>query len=152
MKPCSKCLTIKQPTEFYKDKGTSSGLRSQCKTCDNAKSNTWRKANQDKNSKNSVNSQRRNPTRVKQAKLSQYGITQADWDEMFRNQGGVCAICRKPETKFDKRHLKLRKLCVDHCHRTGKVRGLLCGKCNSAIGLLNDDPALFEAGSAYLKS
>lgn len=67
-----------------------------------------------------------------------YGITQDDVDRMVRAQGGRCAICRKR-----------KKLHVDHCHRTGKVRGMLCGTCNRAIGMLST-VRLLNAAIQYL--
>jgi Autographiviridae endonuclease VII len=71
-----------------------------------------------------------------------YGISLADYDMMFARQGGACAICKRAD----------RTLCVDHCHVTGKVRGLLCAKCNSALGFCNDDPGHLLAAAAYLRA
>jgi len=59
---------------------------------------------------------------------------------MLKQQGGVCAICKK----------KGRPLGVDHCHSTGKVRGILCGKCNSGLGFYDDDSDVMRAAAAYL--
>lgn len=73
---------------------------------------------------------------------SKYGISVAQYEEMLARQGGLCAICRKPPTR--------KRLYIDHCHTTLVVRGLLCQKCNHAIGLLGDDPALCEAAGRYL--
>jgi Autographiviridae endonuclease VII len=70
-----------------------------------------------------------------------YGISAAEYDALLAKQGGVCAICRK--------HSK-RRLCVDHCHRTGTVRGLLCDRCNLGLGSLKEDQASLVAALAYL--
>lgn len=78
-----------------------------------------------------------------------YGVTIEDYERMFAEQNGMCAICKKPETTIRKG--KLMPLSVDHCHKTGKVRGLLCKKHNSAIGLLEDDVDLVMAAGEYLK-
>ena len=77
--------------------------------------------------------------------LSLYGISHEEYDEMLERQGGVCAICKnKPgEGKL---------LCVDHCHVTGMVRGLLCHKCNSVLAFGNDDPDIMRAAIAYLQA
>ncbi len=83
--------------------------------------------------------------------LSDYGITPADYEAMFVAQGGLCAICRKAETKKN-RYGGVRRLAVDHCHRTGKVRGLLCHKCNSGIGYFSDDPVLLLVALRYLEA
>src|SRR5262245_35902897 len=64
---------------------------------------------------------------------------------MLDRQGGVCAICRKKPDKG-------KPLCVDHCHVTGMVRGLLCHKCNSVLAFGNDDPAILRAAIAYLQA
>lgn len=77
--------------------------------------------------------------------VNTYGITQADYDRMFAEQGGVCAICRKPQ-----HHSRFSNLCVDHCHKTGAVRGLLCSSCNRAIGYLGDDLDRLQAAIRYL--
>jgi len=73
--------------------------------------------------------------------LRRYGLSLADYDAMLARQGGVCGIC--------KRQSGIR-LCVDHCHATGRVRGLLCRTCNSGLGFYQDDPRLTRAATAYL--
>ena len=70
-----------------------------------------------------------------------YGMSRADYDALLERQGGVCAICAKPSKKT---------LCVDHCHSTGTIRGLLCRKCNLGLGCLADDQAALIAALAYL--
>jgi recombination endonuclease VII len=70
-----------------------------------------------------------------------YGISVVEYDALLAKQGGVCAICRK--------HSK-RRLCVDHCHLTGTVRGLLCDRCNLGLGYLKEDQASLVAALAYL--
>lgn len=75
-----------------------------------------------------------------------YGITPEQWDDMFEEQAGLCAICFTPEEVCPK-----GRLAVDHCHHTGKVRGLLCLTCNSAIGKLKDDPELVLQAYKYLE-
>lgn len=80
--------------------------------------------------------------------INQYGISQNEYDEMFIKQGGVCEICLKVETS--KQGEVLKSLSIDHDHESGKVRGLLCGRCNAAIGLLKEDIELFEKAKKYL--
>ncbi|QGH79740.1 endonuclease VII [Gordonia phage Anon] len=78
--------------------------------------------------------------------LETYGITSEQYWEIYRHQGGVCAICNRA------RGLK-KKLSVDHCHKTGMVRGLLCQKCNrDVLGHLRDDPTLLQNAIDYLRS
>lgn len=80
--------------------------------------------------------------------LKKYGITPDDFAVLWRKQGGVCAICHKPETVVDTRRGAIRKLCVDHDHATGKVRGLLCHRCNVNLGYWEDKA---ERAVEYLK-
>src|ERR1700730_4434188 len=62
-----------------------------------------------------------------------YGITFEQYEDMFAEQGGVCAACGKPEKKFSNKSKQITRLHVDHCHKTGRVRGLLCNDCNTAL-------------------
>jgi hypothetical protein len=71
-----------------------------------------------------------------------YGLSLADYRALQAGQGNACAICRKVT----------RALCIDHCHVTGRVRGLLCRSCNSALGFYADDPRLLRAALAYLQA
>ncbi len=82
--------------------------------------------------------------------LTQYRITQADYDGMLADQKYVCAICRQPESALMRG--ATRRLSVDHCHDTGRVRGLLCMHCNHAIGKLKDSPALLRRAADYLEA
>ena len=85
------------------------------------------------------------------AYIRMYGITLEDYTKKLIGQGGVCAICKLPEISVDKRTGNLRNLAVDHCHTTGKVRGLLCSNCNMAIGKFKDSILLIETAVSYLK-
>lgn len=78
-----------------------------------------------------------------------YGITVAQYNEMFERQGGNCAICVKPERAV--KNGKTLFLAVDHDHATGMVRGLLCANCNRMLGLACDDPATLVAAAQYVK-
>jgi hypothetical protein len=64
--------------------------------------------------------------------MREYGLTIEEYNAMSVQQGSVCAICKQPETQ-ERKGVKYR-LAVDHCHKTNKVRGLLCFKCNAAMG------------------
>ncbi len=70
-----------------------------------------------------------------------YGLSAEHHRRLVEQQNGVCAICKRPSR---------RALCVDHCHATRQVRGLLCDKCNTALGLLGDDVRRLLAAVAYL--
>lgn len=68
-----------------------------------------------------------------------YGIDRTMYEQMVKDQGNACAICKE-----------IKPLCVDHSHTSGKCRGLLCHKCNKAIGLLNDNPYIMQSAREYL--
>jgi 5-methylcytosine-specific restriction endonuclease McrA len=76
--------------------------------------------------------------------MRDFGITLEEYEAMDAAQNGVCAICRR-KCKSG------RRLAVDHCHKTSKVRGLLCMNCNNAIGRMGDDPLLLRAAASYLE-
>ena len=93
----------------------------------------------------------RNPGRVrlrvrKSSLKRKYGISLIEYNNMSASQDGLCAICSSKQ----KDHT--RKLAVDHCHSTGKIRGLLCDFCNRGIGSMNDSVQTLESAIAYLKS
>jgi hypothetical protein len=77
-----------------------------------------------------------------------YGITAERYQSMVEFQEGLCAICGQPETA--QRRGITKTLAVDHNHTTGQIRGLLCHRCNTALGLLGDDPERLQAVIRYL--
>lgn len=132
LKVCSKCKIPKDLKEFF---GAPLNPRSWCRVCDkNYHADKYRGC-------------------PKQRKLSfdsmvrrKYGLTPEAWKSLLERQDGVCAICKRPESSPNKKNLS-----VDHCHTTGKIRGLLCNTCNRGIGLLKDSTALLSAAIEYLK-
>lgn len=83
-----------------------------------------------------------NPEKVRSARLKyKYGIDLNQYNLMLEEQGGVCAICNR---------LNYRNLSVDHDHKTGMVRGLLCDQCNVSLGLLGEDIRVIERILIYL--
>jgi hypothetical protein len=76
-----------------------------------------------------------------------FGITTAQYKGMLKAQKGVCAICGNPEEA--KRH-KNQRLAVDHCHTTGKIRGLLCSQCNHGLGSFRDNPDFLAKAISYV--
>lgn len=77
------------------------------------------------------------------SRLRKYGLTEDEYDFIFEQQGGSCKLCSfKP---------RIRNLAIDHDHRTGKVRGLLCNECNLGLGKFKDDPELLKEAAKYLE-
>ena len=75
-------------------------------------------------------------------RIRSYGISEDEFDQMMINQGGKCYICKGDNGSI--------ALCIDHDHLTGKVRGLLCNKCNRGLGLFSDDLVLLKRAMSYL--
>lgn len=80
-----------------------------------------------------------------------YGLSKEEFCFLEQEQNGKCAICDKEETYIDFRTNKIKNLAIDHCHDTGQVRGLLCKKCNTAIGLLGDSSLIVKKALQYLE-
>ncbi len=78
----------------------------------------------------------------------EYGINEAQYELMLKSQNGVCAICNQPETM--KKYSRIQALSVDHDHKTFKIRGLLCNKCNRKLGVLEDEEFMKKAAK-YLE-
>lgn len=106
----------------------------------------WRQDNlvQDKNRKKAYYQENREQILDKTLQKT-YGITSSQFEEMNTAQNGLCAICGERQTK------RPFKLCVDHCHGTGTIRGLLCSLCNRALGLMRDRPELLRKAAEYLE-
>lgn len=93
------------------------------------------------------NNRARHVDGVRWAKIkANYGLTREQWHEILANQGGRCAICLTEEPKGR------GQWHVDHDHATGKVRGLLCARCNRGLGLFSDSLALLRATVSYLET
>lgn len=122
---CCKCKTVKEIAKFMRSKREPSGHDYTCKSC----RKQWNRGNSLKKT---------------------YGITVEMYVAMVAEQGGRCAICRQPESRF--RGSCAIELAVDHCHSSGLVRGLLCGRCNTAIGLMRDDVQVLQKAINYLSN
>ena len=81
--------------------------------------------------------------------ITKYGITQEWYDQTAEAQGGLCAICGSDP---DITTHGITRFAIDHCHKTGKVRGLLCNNCNVGIGLFADNPGMMRKAAGYLEA
>ena len=79
-----------------------------------------------------------------------YGISKENYEDLLKEQNFVCAICKKLEDKKHKNG-KVKMLGIDHDHKTGKVRGLLCTNCNRLLGWVNDDLEILKNAFKYLE-
>ena len=121
-KTCTMCKQEKPLDEFNTYQGRIPGLRhhrSECKVCRREYGRGWAKKNPEKRRKT-----------ASQVNWKKYGIsiTWEDYNTLFAVQKGCCALCGRHESEFKYR------LCVDHDHETGEIRGLLCSKCNISLG------------------
>jgi hypothetical protein len=115
---------------FHNSKDSKDGKQTECKACQKERMSTPKMVERRKRSS-------------WLACLKKLGVTEEWYDETFAHQLGLCAICHKPENDI--------KLAVDHDHVTSEVRGLLCKRCNMAIGLLGDDPQIVLNAALYLQ-
>jgi len=135
MKTCSKCRVAKPLSEFYRDK-TRAKPTSWCKACSQAASSAYYAANTEKAKAAHKAWVTENKERVAAHKArSAFGLTQAQWDAMPM----VCVICGATE-----------RLCIDHSHQTGRVRGRLCAPCNKGLGFFRDNPTLLLRAADFL--
>ncbi|MER6288195.1 endonuclease VII domain-containing protein [Streptomyces sviceus] len=114
-KLCRTCGEIKPWSEWHRNATASDGLSTRCNTCRAAQN-------------------RRDHLK------RQYGLTEAERDELIASQGGVCCICLAAVPEH-----------VDHCHKTGRVRGVLCFSCNAALGQFKDRPDAIRRAAAYVE-
>lgn len=128
-KQCTSCLEIKQLSDFWKSarkrKDGTQAYRHECKKCQSSKTTVY----------------------IRNANLKKYGITEEIYEKERKKQNFSCLICNKhEETEF------LGKLNIDHDHKTGKYRGLLCTNCNHGLGKFLDDSKLLQKAIEYLNA
>jgi hypothetical protein len=126
---CTGCKQDKYFTEFYKDKSRKNGLRDRCKSCDKKRSKLYAFNNY----------QIGRNAHLKRT----YNITIKQYHQIYKDQNGYCAICGNTKGNNKVFH-------VDHDHLTGKVRGLLCNKCNKSLGGFQDSPEILQKAIDYL--
>ena len=135
MKTCSGCKKLKDLSAFYVDKHKPSGLTSKCKSCLQSEKRTEVKK------RGCWDTDKQRDSRFKRV----FGISLDEYNTLLEEQEYKCAICGKSEEENKKR------LAVDHCHKTNKVRKLLCHHCNCALGMVNDDEEILVSMLSYLK-
>jgi hypothetical protein len=161
VKVCNRCLESKSLDAFYANPAGRGGLRPECIECTKERCKKWYARNSAREVERVRQWALANPHKVAQRvaaakgslekKLSdrkshlkrKYGMTLDDYERMFEEQGGVCAICSKPRPEE-------RTLHVDHDHVTGVIRGLLCFRCNNALGDFDEEFELFRKAADYL--
>lgn len=130
---CTGCGETKDKSEFHRRSERPSGTVSKCKVCRNA------------HQRSGYTTDKLRPYR-----LSKFGLTVEEYDALEEGQGFVCKICGEPETALSNTGY-VKRLAVDHCHKTGEVRGLLCMNCNAGLGHFKDDVDLLLKAIQHLK-
>lgn len=142
-RPCTKCGYHKPLAEFRQGYHTRKNGRTYkrrwniCTPCMNLGMKAYQKTTKGRDA-------------IMRARCKRYGITLADFKRMFAEQNGACALCGLTDMPIDRRTGKKYDLTIDHCHTTGKVRSLLCPKCNNGLGCFRDDPVRLHAAISYL--
>jgi hypothetical protein len=134
-KQCSKCKEVKSLSSFYKDGRNKDGKRSNCISCERKAATLWKEQNKEHIAEYNSHYKREYT----------YGLSKKEYLELLEAQDSKCAICNTEQSKLT------RKLVVDHCHTTNKVRGLLCSHCNVGIGMLKENEDNLMAAIQYLK-
>lgn len=130
MKKCVQCKKRKPVEEFYKNSQAKDGIHYSCKVCESERKRRYHRTNI-------------NARRDRQLKR-RYGISLDQYKDILKQQGGVCAICGRPETS------KRKILSVDHDHDTGEIRELLCHSCNRSLGDLEENIETLQNMIEYL--
>ena len=166
MRTCAKCHTPQPEGEFYRSARGSAGLRSYCKTCDRTAAKEYARARRLSDPEWERAKNRRTYAKHRVARIERqrqwaknnpnkarnqapkhlrrrYGLSIEAYNQAHAAQGGACLVCGSPEGR--------RRLSVDHDHLTGAFRGLLCQRCNMAIGLLRDEPRILRSAAEYLE-
>lgn len=178
-KLCTKCTNIKLIEEFCKNKAIIDGRSAWCRTCMKDISKTYRKNNKEKcrqqtrnwrlkNREQHLANNKRRYNKYKESILARtkewaekfpdkridarlknkFGLTLEEYKKILERQGGQCYVCARIPEEY--RNKEARMLAVDHCHSSGKIRGLLCGNHNRALGMIKDSIEALEVLIHYL--
>lgn len=163
-KICIDCKENKPLKSFGKCKRQLGGLRSECKLCRSiydkairkgdldykvrkaAYNKQWKKDNPEKVKLLQERYNKRNPFANRAAIIkNKFNMSSEDYENMLLDQKGSCKICKRQSNNKSQKHFH-----IDHCHETGKIRGLLCNKCNMGLGMFNDNIELLKIAIDYL--
>lgn len=152
MKACATCEVTKPDTEFRLRKSASTGQHYRgrvCRLCHQEKGLAWRRNNPEKVRAYNAASKAKSPEYHNRKAIEshfrrKFGLTIAERDAMIAKQRGVCPICGTDTPRG-------KGWCVDHNHRTGKVRAVLCQPCNLVLGHATEDPDILRRAAEYLE-
>lgn len=147
VKRCSECRIMRPITEFVRSRYGKGGRHHACKHCTYPKREAYEKTAKDK-----INVARRlrywrDPEKARDTQIRwSRKVGKGVYQRLLERQGNGCAICGRTDNPGKSR------LAIDHCHKSGKIRGLLCTCCNQAIGQMKDSPELLRKAAAYLET
>jgi hypothetical protein len=130
---CRTCGVVKEIEEFSMSNTLKGTRRKECRACRSAYKKAYALAHPEKHR-----------IKARNGLIKGYGILPEDYNRMFEEQEGKCAICGLHQSNFN------RSLAIDHCHTTGKVRMLLCTNCNSLLGMAKESRDILKKAEAYL--
>lgn len=160
-KQCGKCPEkgLQDISNFCTDRYSRDGLHTICRACQRKS----RQANKQRISEYGRGYREQNRERIRANRRRWrdanpddnlqrfYGLSNKKYQIMLEAQEGMCAICKQPEIEVDYHTGRVKPLSIDHSHETGKVRGLLCGRCNRGLGYFRDNPTLLLEAARYLE-
>jgi hypothetical protein len=145
-KICRECNIEKDVVEFGPQKDGKDGLHQKCRACALSINKLWNEKNPERRKELDQRYIAKNAHRIKERHLlKHYKITLKQYSDMLERQGGCCALCGTHQKNLS------QDLCVDHCHIGGRIRELLCQRCNRRLGHGNDDPQQFRKDAEYLE-
>lgn len=146
-KYCTGCNTIKSILDYNKSKQFKSGIAHRCKDCTNLYNRKYEKGpGKEKCLERAKKRYRKHRKKYRNWELiREFGITLDDYNNILLEQNNVCYICKNPEL-----NRKTKTLSVDHCHKSGNVRGLLCSNCNLGLGNFQDNIEYLKTAIEYL--
>ena len=158
MKTCCRCHEARPLDGYHNNRRTKDGKGVWCKSC---QADYYKKRGEYRTSNGPCRDHGvpaatcpRCPVMDWAGTLRKHKLTAEQYETMLNAQNGGCAICGRTPKDFAKakNNYRLRRLAVDHDHATGKIRGILCGNCNTAIGKAQDSPEVLERMAEYLRA
>lgn len=146
-KICGKCENEYPATSeyFYRQRGGKYGFASRCKKCVAEYDKYYQQSEKGRRYRKKYQQSEKGKMSVLKSHLKLvYGITIEEWNKVFFEQNGCCAICGIHQSELN------RQLDIDHNHRTGKIRGLLCNNCNRMIGIAKENKNVLQNAIDYL--
>jgi predicted methyltransferase len=149
MKTCKICYISKNTSEFNKSNQNKDGLYSYCKPCTKLRIKRYHEDTKDRKVERELIWKKLNPEKVKaiskRQTLNGYNLSEEEYYKLVALQENQCKICgiHRSNLKID--------LAIDHCHNTGRIRGLLCNKCNLGLGYFRENVEYLSNAIHYLR-